>query len=72
MARTFFSASVLLGIRFKKEWIPIVDKRNLYLGHKSFLHVVTFEWLLGIGLIITFTLLVRGTRFGFIRDLLGF
>jgi len=33
---------------------------------------VSFEWLLGIGLIVTFALLVKGVRFGFIRDLLGF
>lgn len=30
------------------------------------------EWLLGIGLIVVFVLLVKSARFGFIRDLLGF
>lgn len=67
----FFSASVLLGIRFKKEWIYVNDQIGK-LGHKSFVRIVTFEWLLGIGLYIVFALLVKGSRFEFIKALLGF
>ena len=59
----FFSSSVLLGIRFKKAWII---KRG------NFLYWASLEWALGIGLFVTFALLVKGARFGFIRDLLGF
>jgi len=59
----FFSSSVLLGIRFKKAWII---KRG------KFLYWASFEWATGIILIVAFALLVKGARFGFIRDLLGF
>jgi len=59
----FFSSSVLLGIRLKKAWII---KRGY------FLYWVSLEWALGIGLIVTFAILVKGARFGFIKDLLGF
>ena len=59
----FFSFSVLLGIRFKKEWL---------IKHQNYLFWVTFQWGLGIGLFVTFAILVKGARFGFIRDLLGF
>jgi len=61
---------VLLGIRFKKEWFDLGHREAP--GHRTFLGVVSLEWLLGIGLIITFALLVKGARFGFVRDLLGF
>ncbi len=64
------SAAVLFGIRFKKEWSKVCPDNIL--GRKTFIYCVTFEWLLGIGLIVTFALLVKGARFGFIRDLLGF
>jgi len=66
----FFSASVLLGIRFKREWIEIGSP--LALGQQSFIYLVTAEWLLGIGLYVTFALLVKGARFEFIKGLLGF
>ena len=59
----FFSFSVLLGVRFKKEWLI---KRHNYLFW------VTCQWGIGIGLFVTFALLAKGARFGFIRDLLGF
>ncbi len=39
---------------------------------ESFIYVVTFEWLLGIGLIITLAVLAKGVRLSFIKDLLGF
>ena len=65
----FFSASVLLGIRFKKDWINVGAKQTL--GHKSFLTLVTVEWLLGIGLYIAFGVLVRGSHFEYIKGLLG-
>ena len=66
----FFSTSVLLGIRFKKEWTK--DLPENILGRKSFIYFVTFEWALGIILFVVFALLVKGIRFSFIKDLLGF
>ena len=66
----FFSAAVLFGIRFKKEWSKVCPDNIL--GSKTFIYCVTLEWLLGIGLVVTFALLVKGARFGFIKDLLGF
>jgi len=60
----YFSATVLLGIRFKKEWI---EKKNL-----KFLFLVTFEWLLGIGLFVLFAILVKSNQFAYIKGLLGF
>ena len=59
----FFSFSVLLAIRFKKSWI---------VEHKKFLFWASLEWAMGILLFVTFALLAKGARFGFIRDLLGF
>lgn len=59
----FFSFSVLLAIRFKKSWI---------VEHRNFLFWASFQWAIGISLFVTFALLVKGARFGFIRDLLGF
>jgi hypothetical protein len=66
----FFSTSVLLGIRFKKEWTK--ELPDNILGRKSFIYFVTFEWALGIILFVVFALLVKGIRFSFIKDLLGF
>ena len=66
----YFSTSVLLGIRFKKEWTK--DHPDNILGRKSFIYFVTFEWALGIMLFVVFALLVKGIRFSFIKDLLGF
>lgn len=60
----FFSSSVLLGIRFKKDWI---ESKN-----QAFMYVITFEWLLGIGLFVAFALLVKSARFDFVKSLLGF
>lgn len=60
----FFSSSVLLGIRFKKEWI----QRD----NKNFLTAVTIEWILGIGLYVTFAVMVKSNQFAYIKGLLGF
>lgn len=60
----FFSTSVLLGIRFKREWIEGKDK--------VFLSFVTFQWLLGISLYVAFALLVKSNQFAYIKGLLGF
>lgn len=68
---TFFSASVLLGIRIKKEWIQIIPPTSR-LGQKSFIIMMSIEWLLGIGLYVAFAVLVKGSRFEFIKGLLGF
>jgi len=40
-----FSTSVLLGLRFKKEWIRFANKHKT--GLNSFLWIVTFEYFLG-------------------------
>lgn len=66
----FFSASVLLGIRFKKQWFQKIQSRNRP-GEKWFLRMITLEWLTGIALYITFTLFVKGTWFQFIKGLFG-
>lgn len=66
----FFSASVLLGIRFKKDWSTVFPSKMV--GRKTFIYFVTLEWILGIGLFVTFALFVEGIRFSFIKDLLGF
>ncbi len=60
----FFSASVLLGIRFKKDWIKL--EKDKFLG------LITIEWLLGIGLYIAFAVLAKGAQFAYIKGLLGF
>lgn len=59
----FFSASALLGIRFKKAWI---------IKHELFLFWVTLEWAIGIGLFVMFALLVKSNQFAYIKGLLGF
>ncbi len=63
MQSLYFSASVLLGIRLKKNWL---------IKHNNFLVWVCVEWTLGIGLYIMFALLVKGSRFDVIKGLLGF
>ncbi len=60
----FFSTSVLLGVRFKKEWIEKIDR--------AFLWWVTAEWLIGIGLYVAFVALVKSNEFGYVKGLLGF
>lgn len=65
-----FSFSVLLGIRWKKEWSDI--KYNGMFGSNTFLKVVTLEYLLGLLLYLMFALLVKGSRFEYIKGLLGF
>ena len=58
----FFSASVLLGIRIKKEWIQVIPPTSRP-GQSSFIKMLTLEWLLGIALYLVFALLVKGSRF---------
>lgn len=59
-----FSASVLLGIRFKKEWI---ETKN-----KIFLRVITLEWIIGIVCYIIFALCIKSERFSIIKGIFGF
>ena len=59
-----FSASVLFSIRFNKSWIEMEDR--------AFLTWVTAEWALGIGLYVTFAILVKSYEFGYVKGLLGF
>jgi uncharacterized protein YjbI with pentapeptide repeats len=59
----FFSASALLGIRFKKDW---------FIDYKNFLVWASLEWVIGIGLYITFAVLVKSNQFAYIKGLLGF
>ena len=59
-----FSASVLFSIRFNKSWIEMEDR--------TFLTWVTAEWALGIGLYVTFAILVKSYEFGYVKGLLGF
>ncbi len=59
-----FSASVLFSIRFNKAWIQMEDR--------AFLTWVTAEWALGIGLYVTFAILVKSYEFGYVKGLLGF
>ncbi len=66
----YFSASVLLGIRWKQEWSCVPEKTPLYKNY--FLWVVTFQYLLGLGLYITFAVLIKSNQFQFIKGLFGF
>lgn len=59
-----FSSSVLFSIRFNKDWIEMEDR--------AFLTWVTAEWALGIGLYVTFAILVKSYEFGYVKGLLGF
>ena len=54
----YFSASVLLGLRFKKDWIRTSPGHAL--GIRYFVYLVTFEWALGIGLYVLFAVLAKG------------
>jgi uncharacterized protein YjbI with pentapeptide repeats len=65
-----FSTSVLLGMRFNKEWNKQAPPDLL--GKRTFLYVVTFEWLLGIALYVTFAVLAKGHRLAYVKGLLGF
>ena len=60
----FFSMSVLLSIRFKKEWFDRSDR--------AFYICVVAEWLLGIVLFILFAILVKSNQFDNVKGLLGF
>jgi len=59
----FMSSSLLLGLRFKKEWIHKWDKK--------FLAIATAEWILGIALYVAFALLIQSFRFDFIKGIFG-
>ena len=52
----FFSASVLLSIRFKKDWI-VYASPNVF-GRDSFLTLVTVQWSIGILLYVVFGVLI--------------
>lgn len=60
----FYSTSVLLDLRFKKEWIEKKDQ--------AFLLWVTAEWLLDIGLYVLFVVFVKSYEFSYAKGLLGF
>jgi hypothetical protein len=66
----FFSASVLLSIKFKKEWLQINSESTV--GQKSFLYFVIFEWVLGLFLYTLFFILIKSSGFDFIKSILGF
>jgi len=66
----FFSFSVLLGIRWKKEWSDVKHKGQF--GSDTFLRVVTIEYILGLLLYIIFAILVKSNQFAYIKGLLGF
>jgi hypothetical protein len=65
-----FSSSVFLSIRFKKEWLHSHTKPYPY--QNSFLKVLTFEWTLGLLLLIIFAIYVKGSYFTTIKGLFGF
>lgn len=60
----FFSTAVLLGIRFKQEWIQPANT--------PFVLLVAAEWALGIALYIAFFALVKTSGFAYVKGLLGF
>ena len=64
-----FSASVLLGIRFKKDWTNAPAK--YIAGKNTFIYIVTLEYILGIGLIILFIVLAKGSYVSQFKSLLG-
>lgn len=68
----FFSFSVLLGIRWKKEWSDVRYRMEGLYGAQTFLRFVTCEYLLGLCLYVIFAILVKGSRFEYIKGLLGF
>ena len=66
----YFSASVLLGLRFKKQWMQVGGRTKA--EARRFITWVTIEWASGIGLYIVFALLAKGHRLSYIKGLLGF
>jgi hypothetical protein len=60
----FFSSAVLLGIRFKSEWIQP--------SNTPFMVLVAIEWIFGIVLYVTFFALVKTSGFTYVKGLLGF
>jgi hypothetical protein len=60
----FFSASVLLGIRLKREWL---NNKKI-----SFTILVITEWGIGIFLYVIFAIFVKTKEFNFLKGLLGF
>jgi len=59
----FMSTSLLIGLRFKRNWIHKYDRK--------FLRLATIEWFLGVGLYIGFIILVKGQRFEFLKGIFG-
>jgi hypothetical protein len=59
----FMSTSILLGLRFKKEWIHKYDK--------GFLLIATVEWIMGITLFVCLVILIKGSRFEYFKGFLG-
>lgn len=60
----YFSAFVLLSIRFEKEWIEKNDR--------AFLYWVFSEWCVGLILYVVFFTFVKSHDFGYVKGLLGF
>lgn len=59
----FMSTSLLIGLRFKREWIHKYDKK--------FLRFASFEWILGIVVYFIFIIFVKGQRFEFLKGIFG-
>lgn len=59
----FFGTSLLLAIRFRKEWI------NRY--NKNFLFIITVGYLLGICMYLFFVIYVQSSKFDFLKEIFG-
>lgn len=66
----FFSASVLLSVRWKREWIDIPTRTAF--GTKSYVWILSIQYFLGILLYILFAVCVKGGRFEYAKGLFGF
>jgi hypothetical protein len=64
----YFSASVLLSIKFKNRWI-IDHKDKEILKTQSFMVWVTIEWVLGIVSYFLFAMLVLNNQFSYLKGL---
>lgn len=60
----YVSTSILVGLRFKKEWIRLENNK--------FLVIASIQWLLGITMYILFVLLIKSFRFDFLKGIFGF
>ena len=59
----FFSTSLILGIRFKKEWI--------HRYNKAFLFTISIGYVLGITMFFIFVIYVKSSRFDFLKGIFG-